>query len=57
MLINLKFHSGIVNQIALEKKEPDSESDIKVYSVSEDGYLACWELQVWKKKFTIIFFF
>ena len=40
VLVNLKFHNGIVNQVAIEKKEPNSESEVIIYSVSEDGYLA-----------------
>ena len=62
-LITLKFHTGIVNQIFVEKQKantnpfmPDTASAfsggaygqncINLYSVAEDGVLACWNLEV-----------
>jgi hypothetical protein len=38
-LLVLKYHKGIVNQVNIEAVGDDK---INVYSVAEDGDLACW---------------
>ena len=42
-LIDLRFHQDIVNNIILEKI---TDSKINLYSSSEDGYVACWKLDI-----------
>ena len=47
MLANLKFHGGIVNNVAIELLPPtEYRQQIHVYSVSEDCQLACWTLDI-----------
>ena len=57
-LVTLKFHTGIVNQVFVEEQQAkanpfSSHGDvitsfnrINLYSVAEDGNLACWNLEV-----------
>lgn len=40
-LLNLTFHSGIVNNVVLEYVSDDM---VKLYSCAEDGFVACWTL-------------
>ena len=42
-LVNLEFHKGIVNSVFVEK-DPLNSSKVNIFSVSEDGYLAFWNL-------------
>ena len=42
-LLNLAFHSGIVNNVQLEYI---SDEKVKLYSSSEDGMVACWTLDI-----------
>ena len=42
-LLNLQFHTDIVNNVVLEKIYDDR---IKLYSASEDGNVACWTLDI-----------
>jgi len=42
-LLQLPFHTSIVNNVHLEYV---SEDMVKLYSSSEDGYMACWTLQI-----------
>ena len=42
-LLNIPFHTNIVNNLYLEYVSQDI---VKLYSSSEDGYLACWTLQI-----------
>lgn len=57
LLVTLKFHTGIVNRIFVEEQQakanPFSDATssqlvkrINLYSVAEDGNLACWNLDV-----------
>ena len=42
-LLQLAFHSDIVNNVQLEYISDDR---VKLYSSSEDGYVACWTLDI-----------
>lgn len=42
-LLNLAFHSSIVNNVQLEYISADK---VKLYSSSEDGMVACWTLEI-----------
>lgn len=42
-LLHLAFHSDIVNRVQLEQISDDK---VKLYSSSEDGYVACWTLNI-----------
>lgn len=52
LLVNLPFHKGIVNKVYIEESEDQEGKAISkatmvdVYSVSEDGNLAHWRLEV-----------
>jgi len=42
-LLQLPFHSGIVNNVHLDYVSADI---VRLYSTSEDGYVACWTLEI-----------
>jgi len=42
-LLLLPFHSDIVNNVQLEYISDDK---VKLYSSSEDNYVACWTLEI-----------
>ena len=42
-LIDLRFHQEIVNNVILEKI---NDTTINLYSSAEDGYVACWKLDI-----------
>ena len=47
LLAQLKQHTGIVNQVTIEK-QPSTQlrKQVTVYSVSEDCSMACWTLDI-----------
>jgi hypothetical protein len=44
LLVTLNFHQNIVNKVEVERGK--GKGEIKIHSVSEDGYYAQWTLNI-----------